>query len=1081
MKNIIKSIGDLRVSVVLFLLFALFCALATFIESAYGTPTAWAMVYDTFWFEYIQLLLGINLLCGMFRYKMFGLKKLPLMIFHISFLFILVGSAMTRYAGFEGILPIREHTQNSLIESSKTSLRISAIKDGERYSAVNDHYIGNLPFANSFKLKLNLGDDQAVLKYKDLILNAHYTYKENNNSDPLLVLMLSQKGSQGVDVKFEKGEVKNIEGVNFAFMNDNVKAPFVKIDENLTLSSSENLHFLSMLDGQNLDLKIGEKANAKERRLYEIKDISFVVKAASLHAQEALEGSNRPQDESFWLWFKSAWLEVGRTMLISTFGEPQNWKNSLLLHFKDFALSNENKNLELTGSNALKLELSYKNESKEFYIFEYNKPIMIELAGQKFFISWALSYEQLPFDIYLRDFVLDRYPGSMSPASYASEITVKNNNENFDYRIFMNNVLDYDGYRFYQSSYDQDEKGTVLSVNKDPGKIPTYIGYFLLCLGMFMNFLNPHSRFRTLARLINKDTLKHTSVIIFILLLSFGSEKTFAQDLNSTLPVVNTNHTKALATLIVQKSADGRMVPFDTLSREILEKIHQSDSYKGQNSNAVMLSMLVDVDKWQMEPFILMPQNQAVRDAIANILEIPSAKYISYKDFFDENNRYKLQKYVENANRKNPNARGVFDKEIIKLDERANVVNLVFSGELFKFIPVQNNPNNVWLAPFSAVTTLKGDEGHIVLALIQNYFSAVENAFKDGNWTRADEGLKFIKEYQEKIGYKVMPSKTKVEMEIFSNKAEIFVKLAPVYLIAGFLLLILVFSKMVVPNLKISFIFKVVYVLNVLAFVIHTVGLGLRAYLSGHAPWSNGYESMVYIAWALSLSGIFFSRKSPIALSLTSILSGVVLMVAHLSEMNPQITNLVPVLNSYWLSIHVSVITASYGFLGLCALLGIFTLFLMCFLKKDGKYNLNILRNITEATRINEMAMIFGLCLLTVGNFLGAIWANESWGRYWSWDSKETWALVSILVYAAILHLRMIPKYCNQFVFALWSMFAYWVIIMTYFGVNYFLTGLHSYAAGEAAQIPNYVYWGFALMVVLALFARRKRNFVGKL
>ncbi|EIS4071665.1 cytochrome c biogenesis protein CcsA [Campylobacter jejuni] len=1081
MKNIIKSIGDLRVSVVLFLLFALFCALATFIESAYGTPTAWAMVYDIFWFEYIQLLLGINLLCGMFRYKMFGLKKLPLMIFHISFLFILVGSAMTRYAGFEGILPIREHTQNSLIESSKTSLRISAIKDGERYSAVNDRYIGNLPFANSFKLKLNLGDDQAELKYKDLILNAHYTYKENNNSDPLLVLMLSQKGSQGVDVKFEKGEVKNIEGVNFAFMDDNVKAPFVKIDENLTLSSSENLHFLSMLDGQNLDLKIGEKANAKERRLYEINDISFVVKAASLHAQEALEGSNRPQDESFWLWFKSAWLEVGRTMLISTFGEPQNWKNSLLLHFKDFALSNENKNLELTGSNALKLELSYKNESKEFYIFEYNKPIMIELAGQKFFISWALSYEQLPFDIYLRDFVLDRYPGSMSPASYASEITVKNNNENFDYRIFMNNVLDYDGYRFYQSSYDQDEKGTVLSVNKDPGKIPTYMGYFLLCLGMFMNFLNPHSRFRTLARLINKDTLKHASVIIFILLLSFGSEKTFAQDLNSTLPMVNTNHAKALAALIVQKSADGRMVPFDTLSREILEKIHQSDSYKGQNSNAVMLSMLVDVDKWQMEPFILMPQNQAVRDAIANILEIPSAKYISYKDFFDENNRYKLQKYVENANRKNPNARGVFDKEIIKLDERANVVNLVFSGELFKFIPVQNNPNNVWLAPFSAVTTLKGDEGHIVLALIQNYFSAVENAFKDGNWTRADEGLKFIKEYQEKIGYKVMPSKTKVEMEIFSNKAEIFVKLAPVYLIAGFLLLILVFSKMVIPNLKISFIFKVVYVLNVLAFVIHTVGLGLRAYLSGHAPWSNGYESMVYIAWALSLSGIFFSRKSPIALSLTSILSGVVLMVAHLSEMNPQITNLVPVLNSYWLSIHVSVITASYGFLGLCALLGIFTLFLMCFLKKDGKYNLNILRNITEATRINEMAMIFGLCLLTVGNFLGAIWANESWGRYWSWDSKETWALVSILVYAAILHLRMIPKYCNQFVFALWSMFAYWVIIMTYFGVNYFLTGLHSYAAGEAAQIPNYVYWGFALMVVLALFARRKRNFVGKL
>ncbi|XGQ70424.1 cytochrome c biogenesis protein CcsA [Campylobacter hepaticus] len=1078
MKNIIKSIGDLRVSIILFLLFAFFCALATFIESAYGSPTAWAMIYDAFWFEYIQLLLGINLLCGMFYYKMFKMKKLPLIIFHLSFLFILVGSVMTRYAGFEGILAIREHTQNSSIESSKTSLNFFAIKDGQHYSVVNDRYIGNLPFANFFKLKLQL-DDEAVLKYKDLILNAHYIYKENNTSEPLLVLMLSQKAQQGVDLKFQKGEVKNIGGVDFAFMNDNVKAPFVKIDENLTLSSSENLHFLNMLDGSNLKLESGEKVNVREKRLYEIKDINFVVKFASLHAKEVLEGSNRPQDESFWLWLKSVGLELVRTMLISTFGEPQNWKNSLLLHFKEFALSNEN-NIELTGNNALKLELSYKNESKEFYVFEYNKPVLVELAGQKFFVSWALSYRQLPFDIYLKDFILDRYPGSMSPSSYASEITVKDCNNSFDYRIFMNNVLDYDGYRFYQSSYDQDEKGTVLSVNKDPGKIPTYIGYFLLCFGMFANFLNPYSRFRTLARLINKDTLKNTSAILVFSLILLGTEKTFAQD-NLTLPVVNAEHAKNLATLIVQKSSDGRMVPFDTLSKEILEKIHQSQTYKGQSSNAIMLSMLINVDKWQMEPFILMPQNKAVRDAIANILLVPSTKYIAYKDFFDNNANYKLKKYVENANRKNPNARGIFDKEILKLDERANIVNLIFSGELFKIIPVQNDPNNVWLAPFSAVVTLKGEERYQVIALIQNYFSTVEEAFKDENWTKADQALRFIKEYQEKIGYKVMPNQTKVQMEIFSNKAEIFFKLAPIYLIAGFLLLILVFSKMIMPNLKIVFIFKIVYILNILAFVLHTIGLGIRAYLSDHAPWSNGYESMVYIAWALSLSGIFFSRKSPIALSLTSILSGVVLMVAHLSEMNPQITNLVPVLNSYWLSIHVSVITASYGFLGLCALLGIFTLLLMCFLKKDKQVNINILRNITEATRINEMAMILGLCLLTTGNFLGAIWANESWGRYWSWDSKETWALVSILVYAAILHLRMIPKYSNQFIFALWSMFAYWVIIMTYFGVNYFLTGLHSYAAGEAAQIPNYVYWGFALMIVLALLARRKRDLIAKL
>ncbi|TKX29904.1 cytochrome c biogenesis protein [Campylobacter estrildidarum] len=1081
MNKIVKSVGDLKISIVLFLLFALFCALATFIESAYGTSTAWAMIYDTFWFEYIQLLLGINLLCGMFRYKMFNLKKIPLMIFHISFLFILVGAGITRYYGFEGSLSIREHTQNSLIESSKTSLRISAIKDGERYSVVNDRYIGNLPFANSFKLNLDMGNDKAVLKYKDLILDANYVYKENNTSDPLLVLTLSQKDMQGSTIEFKKGEIQNIGGINFSFMNDNVSKPYVKIDQNLKLSSSENLNVFNMNKNENLVLKSGENENAKELRLYSLNDVNFVVKFVSLHGMKEIQGVNRPQDESFWLWFKSAWLELARTMMVSTFGEPQNWKTSWLLKFKNFAMSKEHQALNLKGNYALKLELSYKNQNKDFYVFEYDKPTMVEIDGQKFFISWSLSYKQLPFEIYLRDFIIDRYPGSMSPASYASEITVQNGNENFDYRIFMNNVLDYNGYRFYQSSYDQDEKGTVLSVNKDPGKVPTYIGYFLLILGMFFNFLNPNSRFRTLARLINQDALKNASVVLFVIFILCNTSEVFAKDLNSDLPMVNPKHSAELGSLVLQKSVDGRMIPFDTLAREILEKIHQSESYKGQDANAIMLSMLINVDRWGNEPFILMPQNKNVREAFAKILGIPSQKYISYKDFFDENKHYKLQKYVENANRKNPNARSVFDKEIIKLDERANIVNLVFSGELFRFIPIQNSENNVWLAPFSAVTTLKGEEGQIVLTLIRNYFNAVDEAFRDNNWTRADEALTSIKHYQEKVGYKVMPSKTKIKIEILSNKAKIFVKLSPVYLLAGFLLLILVFAKMITPNLKITKIFKIVYILNILAFTVHTIGLILRAYLAEHAPWSNGYESMVYIAWALSLSGIFFSKKSPIALSLTSILSGIVLMVAYLSEMNPQITNLVPVLNSYWLSIHVSVITASYGFLGLCALLGIFVLLLMCFLKKDGKYNSNILRNITEATRINEMAMIFGLCLLTVGNFLGAIWANESWGRYWSWDSKETWALISILVYAAILHLRMIPKYCNQFVFALWSMFAYWVIIMTYFGVNYFLSGLHSYAAGEAVQIPDYVYWGFGFMVILAFFARKKRCFIGRL
>ncbi len=1077
MKAIIKSVGDLRISIVLFLIFALCCALATFIESAYKTPTAWAMIYGTTWFGYIQLLLGINLLCGMFRYKMFMLKKLPLMLFHLSFLLILVGAGITRYTGFEGLIHIREKEASNLIESSKSFIRLSAVKDGELLSIASDKDLAVLPFANSLNLSLNLGGEKANLSYKNLILDASYSLEENENGEALLVLMLSKANEQGQEVEFKKGEIKEIGGINFAFLNDEVSAPFVKIDENLELSSSEDLKFLAMQDGTTSLLKANEKASSKKKRLYEFKGLNFVVKFASLSARQSVVGKNRVQDESFWLWLKSSWLEFLRTLLVSSFGEPTSWKNETLLKFKDFAMNTSYQPLELKGQNALKLELSYKGESEEFYIFEYAKPISLTLGGQKFLVSWNVSFKELPFEIYLKDFVIERYPGSMSPASYASEVLVRNKDKEFDYRIFMNNVLDYEGYRFYQSSYDQDEQGTILSVNKDPGKIPTYLGYFLLCLGMFLTFFNPHSRFRKLAKLINEDALKTSACFILAFLLLFGVDKTFAEE----LPQIPPEHSKNLSTLILQKN-DGRMVPFDTVAKEVLEKIYKKASYKNQDANALMLSMMIGIENWQKEPIIFMPKNQAVRDEIARILGVESKPYIAYIDFFDtQKQQYKLQKYIENANRKNPNARGVFDKELINLDERANIVNLIFSGELFRFIPVRNDKNNTWLAPFSAITNLEGEEKAFVFSLVQNYFNAADEALKSKDWSKADSALNLIKEYQSKIGHEVMPSRTKINTEIFINHAEIFVKLTPVYSLAGFLLFILVLAKMLSPKFKINLVFKCVYIFNIVVFLIHTLGLCLRAYLADHAPWSNAYESMVYIAWALALSGIFFSKKSPLSLALTSILAGIVLFVAHLGEMNPQITNLQPVLNSYWLSIHVSVITASYGFLGLCALLGIFVLALMCFLKENGKFNENILRNITEATRINEMAMILGLCLLTIGNFLGAIWANESWGRYWSWDSKETWALISILIYAAILHLRLVPRYNNQYNFALTSMFGYFSIIMTYFGVNYFLVGMHSYAAGEAVQIPSSVYISIALMVILALLARRKAKFIGKL
>jgi cytochrome c-type biogenesis protein CcsB len=248
----------------------------------------------------------------------------------------------------------------------------------------------------------------------------------------------------------------------------------------------------------------------------------------------------------------------------------------------------------------------------------------------------------------------------------------------------------------------------------------------------------------------------------------------------------------------------------------------------------------------------------------------------------------------------------------------------------------------------------------------------------------------------------------------------------------------------------------------------------MRWYIAGHAPWSNGYESMIYIAWATMLAGFIFSRKSLMSLAATSIMSGLILFVAHLNWMDPQVTNLVPVLQSYWLAIHVAMITASYGFLGLGALLGMITLVLFILKNTANKERLNLA--IKELNAINEMSLLVGLILLTVGNFLGGVWANESWGRYWGWDPKETWALVTILVYAVVVHLRMIKGAYSDYIFSVISLLAFTSVLMTYFGVNYYLAGMHSYAKGDPVPVPDFVPWTYAVVAIVIALAYRKRH-----
>jgi cytochrome c-type biogenesis protein CcsB len=447
------------------------------------------------------------------------------------------------------------------------------------------------------------------------------------------------------------------------------------------------------------------------------------------------------------------------------------------------------------------------------------------------------------------------------------------------------------------------------------------------------------------------------------------------------------------------------------------------------------------------------------------------SKYIrtSFNSFFEEDGHYILAKLVEDAYAKLPAKRSEYEKEIIKVDERVNICFTVFSGGIFRFFPLANDSNNTWLS-YTEHTKFSANDSLFVANIIPMYFRAVTSALKDSSWAAADSIVNYISRFQNRYGAEVMPAESKVKLEVTYNKLALFSKLFMYYSMVGLVLLILLIVQLFKNTKFIRILVTAFKWLIILGFLAHTSGLIMRWIISEHAPWSNGYESMIYIAWATIFAGLIFSRRSLLSLAATAIVSAMLLMVAHLNWLDPEITNLVPVLKSYWLMIHVAIIVASYGFLALAAILGFISLLLIIFTNKINKVKLK--DTLTELTIINEKSIEVGLFMLTIGTFLGGVWANESWGRYWGWDPKETWALASVLVYVFVLHMRFIPGLKGKYVFNVASLVAIWAIIMTYFGVNYYLSGLHSYAAGDPMPIPVFVYYLVAVTIITAIIAK---------
>ena len=1038
-KKLYSFLFSTRLMAVLFLTFAIAMGAGTFIESKYNTDTARIWVYNSWWFEAIMVFFMINFIGNIKRYQLLKKEKWATLLLHLAFVFILLGAFVTRYISYEGMMPIREGAAENQIFSDKTFLTVYV--DGE-YKGEMKRRIFEQPLLlspvtnNNFSIKNKFADTPFEVTYENFIMGAKQTIKPDNKGT--LYLKLVEAGEGGREEHFLKeGEVQNVHNVLFALNKYTEGAININTTgKEYTIQTPFEGNFMRMADKLKGQVTKDIVQPLMMRSLYTIGEKRFVFPDPAVKGVVAYESDND---------FKA-----------------KNHEDALVLKV---TAEGQEKEVTIIGSKGKIGEAKTVKIGNIDYSFFY---------GSKAYI--------LPFKIKLNDFIAQKYPGTeKSYSSFESQVTVQDSLKPFDYNIYMNHVLDHGGYRFFQSSFDPDEKGTVLSVNHDFwGTAITYSGYFMLFFAMMAIMFTKHSRFADLKRKL--EVVKNKKATLLVLLMLAFSFNSFAQEhdhsehdghahteaeapqeghaahskkavnqkeLDSLLNKfkVSEKHAAQFGRLIIQ-DAGGRMKPINTFSSELLRKVSHSDTYKDMNSDQAFLSMTQYASVWIEIPLIYIKRGN---DSIRKIIGIDKdAEFAPFVAFFDEKGNYKLSSYLEEAFKNaNPNQ---FEKDFIETDKKVNLMESALSGRILKIFPIPNDENSKWISYLELNESgMKGMDSTYTKSILPLYFGTLSNATTSNDYKSADELLESINGFQKKFGSKVLPSEEKISLEILYNKYDVFKKLPYWYLTAAILMLFLTIITIFKERKALTISVNVMHVIIGLLFGLHTAGLIARWYISGHAPWSNAYESIIYVAWATMFFGLAFDRKSKLTVASSAFVTAMILAAAYMNWIDPEIANLQPVLNSYWLMIHVAVIVASYGPFALGMILGAVSLLLILFTNEKNKAKMDL--NIQEITYINEMALTIGLIMLTIGNFLGGQWANESWGRYWGWDPKETWALISIMVYAFVIHARFVPSLRGKWVFNLMSMFAFVSILFTYYGVNFHLVGLHSYASGEAHSL----------------------------
>lgn len=643
----------------------------------------------------------------------------------------------------------------------------------------------------------------------------------------------------------------------------------------------------------------------------------------------------------------------------------------------------------------------------------------------------GMKEEKLPFSLCLQKFEAKMHDGTNAVADYSSKFTVIDGDDKSEGEVSMNNIYSHRSYRLYQSSYDEDGKGSVLAINADPYGIPvTYTGYALLFISLVWMLFDPKGGYRKLL----KSPLLKKGALMTALILSMGNIQTLHAESatgnlqNAVLPKETAEKFGELHILY-----NDRICPVQTFALDFCKKIYGARSYQGLTAEQVLSGWVFYGNTWANEPFIKIKSGE-----MKTAMNLPD--YASLNTFFNrEMGGYTIGQYVQEYYN---GQQDKFHQQAADIDGKIQIIMELREGISLKVLPYTFTKNvkatkdhsfikagtTTW---FSPVDKLPQTVEHQHALYIRNVFSLLNGDVKAGNTSRVNEFFVKMKKYQEVSSGNSLPTATQYKAERINNAFPFATILFMANLTLGFFALFYTIYRMTKK--------KEIKVLNIalpillgVSFLALTFGLALRWIISGNIPMSNGYESMLTVAWFVMLISILMQLRIRIVMVFGFLISGFFLLVSHINQMDPAIGQMMPVLNSPLLSIHVSIIMLSYALLSLTFICGIMGI---C-LRSHGE----------ELQALSRIFLYPALTTMGFGIFIGAIWANVSWGNYWSWDSKETWALITFMIYAVVVHTQSLPVFRKPLVYHIYITLAFMSIAMTYFGVNYFLTGMHSYA-----------------------------------